>query len=85
MSFHLEHRLDGRQHRTGTFASRGDALLAALRTPRMPVLIVEGAGSVSPGAGEVTAVVLKRGEVLPSRDEPAWWSDSDNTDDFSVP
>jgi hypothetical protein len=74
MSFHIEHRLDNRHQRTGTFASRGEAVLAALRLKTTPVLIIEGDDSVSPGDGAVVAVVLKRGEVVTAGAEPAWWS-----------
>lgn len=74
MSFHLEHLLDGRHHRTGTFNSHGEALLAALRIRQTPVLIVEDADNVSPGSGDVITVVLQRGELIPSRDEPSWWA-----------
>lgn len=74
MSFHIEHLQDGRHHRSGVFASRGDAVLVALRAKVAPVLIVEGGDSVSPGGGDVVVVVLKAGEIVSVGEQPSWWA-----------
>ena len=74
MSFHIEHHLDGRHHRSGVYASRGDAVLAALRVKAAPVLIVEGDDSVPPGGGDVVVVVLKAGEIINFGEQPSWWT-----------
>jgi hypothetical protein len=74
MSFHIERTIDGRAHRSGTFDSRGEAILAALATKDAPVLVVEDDDSVSPGNGTVVSAVLKRGEILNASAEPTWWS-----------
>lgn len=73
MSFHIEYRAKGEHHRAGTYDSRGEAVLAALREKAEPALIVEGADETPPGSGGVVAVVLKRGEVVSVGAAPEWW------------
>lgn len=84
MSFHIEHYQDGRHHRSGVYASRGDAVLAALRVKAAPVLIVEGDDSVSPGGGDVVAVVLKAGEIINVGEKPSWWAELPNASQEKV-
>ena len=70
MSFHIEHALDGRHTRTGTYDSLGEAVMAALGVKRPPVLIVDDDSATE----DAVAVVLKKGEVLTATAEPEWWS-----------
>jgi hypothetical protein len=70
MSFHIEHTLDGRHTRTGTYDSLGEAVIAALGVKRAPVLVVDESAD---GDADAVAVVLKKGEVLTAAAEPEWW------------
>lgn len=72
MDFHIEYRRGGKQNSTGTSASRGDAILAALQAKVTPALIVEGHGTTF-GRGEVVAVILGAGEIVTRGPQPAWW------------
>lgn len=73
MSFHIEYRVKGDHRREGTYDSRGEAVLAALRAKAEPALIVENAEGADAGTGDVVAVVLKRGEIVSVGPAPEWW------------
>lgn len=72
MSFHIESRIGGKPHRTGSSSSRGEAILGALQAKKTPALIVEGEGTAF-GLGEVVAVILGAGEIITPGPQPAWW------------
>ena len=48
-------------------------MLAALRAKAEPALIVEDAEGAASEAGDVVAVVLKRGEIVSIGSAPEWW------------
>lgn len=75
MAFHLERRLNGALHRSGTHATYDGALSLASRETDRPVLIVfDPNDAVSAGSGDVEAAILDDGLVIRRPEQPAWWA-----------
>lgn len=73
-AFHLEHRINGVWHRSGTYESLEEAMSFAVRSPYRPIIVLRTrTESLALGDGDLVAAVLEDGAVAVEVEMPAWW------------